>query len=233
MAGAACAALEVIALRSTRSPDLAKYPPLGAIPAGVDTTDSGIQNGMFGRPSLSRGNLGQTSGLDGKPLAGICRASRAMLYGGPAHSRPVVAWSRGPPQYPTPHTRAMTIQLINPADLPPQATYTQLVVAAGTTMVFIVGQQPEDVHSNSVAPGDLAGQARQVYANLGRSPRQAPALTRSPSSPSTWRATNPNTCRLSSKPGWSYSGTTNPPTRSSAWRGWPGPSSSSRSTRLR
>ena len=62
----------------------------------------------------------------------------------------------------------MTIQLINPADLPAQATYTQVVVAAGTAMVFIAGQEPEDVHGNSVAPGDLAGQARQVYANLGR-----------------------------------------------------------------
>ena len=62
----------------------------------------------------------------------------------------------------------MTIQLINPADLPPQATYTQVVVAAGTAMVFISGQEPEDVHGNSAAPGDLAGQARQVYPNLGR-----------------------------------------------------------------
>jgi enamine deaminase RidA (YjgF/YER057c/UK114 family) len=35
-------------------------------------------------------------------------------------------------------------------------------------MVFIAGQEPEDVHGNSVAPGDLAGQARQVYPNLGR-----------------------------------------------------------------
>ena len=35
-------------------------------------------------------------------------------------------------------------------------------------MVVIAGQEPEDVHGNSVAPGDLAGQARQVYANLGR-----------------------------------------------------------------
>jgi len=29
-------------------------------------------------------------------------------------------------------------------------------------MMFIAGQEPEDVHSNSVAPGNLAGQARQV-----------------------------------------------------------------------
>jgi enamine deaminase RidA (YjgF/YER057c/UK114 family) len=62
----------------------------------------------------------------------------------------------------------MTLKLINPTDLPPQATYTQVVVAAGTTTVFIAGQEPEDVHGHSVAPGDLAGQARQVYANLGR-----------------------------------------------------------------
>jgi hypothetical protein len=39
----------------------------------------------------------------------------------------------------------MTIQLIKPADLPPQATYTQVVVAAGTT-VFVACQEPEDVH---------------------------------------------------------------------------------------
>jgi enamine deaminase RidA (YjgF/YER057c/UK114 family) len=62
----------------------------------------------------------------------------------------------------------MTIQLIDPPDLPPQSTYTQVVVAAGTAMVFIAGQEPEDIHGNSVAPGDLAAQARQVYANLGR-----------------------------------------------------------------
>jgi len=62
----------------------------------------------------------------------------------------------------------MTLQLINPADLPPQATSTQVVVAAGTTTVFIAGQEPEDVRGNSVGPGDLAAQARQVYANLGR-----------------------------------------------------------------
>jgi enamine deaminase RidA (YjgF/YER057c/UK114 family) len=112
---------------------------------------------MFGKPLLSRGNLAQTSGFDGKPLAGVCRASRAMRYVGSADSRLAVALSCGPPQYATPQTRAMTIQLINPADLPAQATYTQVVVAAGTAMVFIAGQEPEDVHGNSVAPGDLAG----------------------------------------------------------------------------
>jgi enamine deaminase RidA (YjgF/YER057c/UK114 family) len=62
----------------------------------------------------------------------------------------------------------VTLQLINPEDLPTPATYTHVVVATGTRMVFIAGQEPEDVHGNLVGPGDLAAQARQVYANLGR-----------------------------------------------------------------
>ena len=62
----------------------------------------------------------------------------------------------------------MTLQLINPEDLPVPSTYTHVVVATGTRMVFIAGQEPEDVHGNLVGPGDLAAQARQVYANLGR-----------------------------------------------------------------
>ena len=62
----------------------------------------------------------------------------------------------------------MTLQLINPEDLPTPSTYTHVVVATGARMVFIAGQEPEDVHGNLVGPGDLAAQARQVYANLGR-----------------------------------------------------------------
>jgi enamine deaminase RidA (YjgF/YER057c/UK114 family) len=147
-----------------------------------------------------------------------------MRYGGPAHSRLAVALSRGPPHYPAPQTRAMTIELVNPADLPPQATYTQVVVAAGTAMVVIAGQEPDDVHGDAAAAGDLAGQARQVYANLGRAltaagarPDQVAKLT------SYVAAAHPDTCRSSSKPGWSYPGTTSPPARSSARRGPAGP----------
>ena len=62
----------------------------------------------------------------------------------------------------------MVLQLINPEGLPVPSTYTHVVVATGTTMVFIAGQEPEDAHGNLVGPGDLAAQARQVYANLGR-----------------------------------------------------------------
>lgn len=35
-------------------------------------------------------------------------------------------------------------------------------------MVFIAAQEPEDAHGNIVGAGDLAAQARQVFANLGR-----------------------------------------------------------------
>jgi enamine deaminase RidA (YjgF/YER057c/UK114 family) len=62
----------------------------------------------------------------------------------------------------------MTLQLINPADLPTPQTYTQVVVATGTRLVFIAGQEPEDVDGRLVGPGDLAAQARQVFTNLGR-----------------------------------------------------------------
>jgi enamine deaminase RidA (YjgF/YER057c/UK114 family) len=62
----------------------------------------------------------------------------------------------------------VTLQLINPEGLPTPGTYTQVVVATGSKLVFIAGQEPEDPQGNSVGAGDLAAQARQVYANLGR-----------------------------------------------------------------
>jgi enamine deaminase RidA (YjgF/YER057c/UK114 family) len=62
----------------------------------------------------------------------------------------------------------MTIKCITPPDLPPQQTYTQVVVATGSKLVFVSGQEPEDINGNLVGRGDLAAQARQVYANLGR-----------------------------------------------------------------
>jgi enamine deaminase RidA (YjgF/YER057c/UK114 family) len=62
----------------------------------------------------------------------------------------------------------MTLELINPPDLPLPSTYTQVVVATGSRLVFIAGQEPEDTEGHLVGPGDLAAQARQVFANLGR-----------------------------------------------------------------
>jgi enamine deaminase RidA (YjgF/YER057c/UK114 family) len=62
----------------------------------------------------------------------------------------------------------MTLECINPRDLPTPQTYTQVVVATGTRLIFVAGQEPEDVYGKLVGRGDLAAQARQVFANLGR-----------------------------------------------------------------
>src|SRR5262249_32718535 len=62
----------------------------------------------------------------------------------------------------------VTVQLINPEGHLAPRTYSQAAVATGTRMVFIAGQEPEDTVTGAlVGPGDLAAQARQVFANLG------------------------------------------------------------------
>lgn len=62
----------------------------------------------------------------------------------------------------------MTLTPINPEGLPTPPTYSHVVVATGSTLVFVAGQEPVDGRGDVVGPGDLAAQARQVYANLGR-----------------------------------------------------------------
>jgi enamine deaminase RidA (YjgF/YER057c/UK114 family) len=62
----------------------------------------------------------------------------------------------------------MALQYLNPPDLPHPSTYTHVVVATGARLVFIAGQEPEDSQGNLVGHGDLAAQAAQVFANLGR-----------------------------------------------------------------
>jgi enamine deaminase RidA (YjgF/YER057c/UK114 family) len=57
----------------------------------------------------------------------------------------------------------MTLECINPVDLPIPSTYTQVVVATGSRLVFVAGQEPEDERGNVVGVGDLAVQARQVF----------------------------------------------------------------------
>ena len=70
----------------------------------------------------------------------------------------------------------MTLECINPPDLPTPDTYTQVVVAKGTKLIFVSGQEPEDIHGKLVGRGDFAVQARQVFANLGRTLAAAGAL---------------------------------------------------------
>ncbi len=60
----------------------------------------------------------------------------------------------------------MALEHLTPADLFKPPVYTQVVVATGRRIVFISGQVSMDGDGNLVAEGDLAGQARQVYANL-------------------------------------------------------------------
>jgi enamine deaminase RidA (YjgF/YER057c/UK114 family) len=62
----------------------------------------------------------------------------------------------------------MTLELINPAGLPTPPTYTHVVIATGSKLVFIAGQEPEDEHAKHIGLGDLAQQAHQVFSNVGR-----------------------------------------------------------------
>ena len=70
----------------------------------------------------------------------------------------------------------MTLECINPSGLPIPKTYSQVVVAMGTKLIFVSGQEPEDIHGKLVGRGDFAVQARQVFANLGRALAAAGAL---------------------------------------------------------
>jgi enamine deaminase RidA (YjgF/YER057c/UK114 family) len=70
----------------------------------------------------------------------------------------------------------MTLECINPPDLPTPETYTQVVVARGTKLIFFSGQESEDVHGKLVGRGDFAVQVSQVFANLGRALTAAGAL---------------------------------------------------------
>lgn len=63
----------------------------------------------------------------------------------------------------------MTLELINPEDLPTPASYTQVIAASGSRLVFVAGQVADDADGNLVGRGDLAAQARQAFANVGRS----------------------------------------------------------------
>jgi enamine deaminase RidA (YjgF/YER057c/UK114 family) len=53
----------------------------------------------------------------------------------------------------------MSLECINPEDLPTPVAYSHLVVASGTRLVFAAGQEPEDERGNLVGPGDLAAPA--------------------------------------------------------------------------
>jgi enamine deaminase RidA (YjgF/YER057c/UK114 family) len=62
----------------------------------------------------------------------------------------------------------VTVSNLNPGDLPPAQTYSHVSIATGSTLVFIAGQVAEDASGTLIGPGDLAAQARQAFANVGR-----------------------------------------------------------------
>ncbi|WP_232660353.1 RidA family protein [Pseudonocardia sp. TRM90224] len=62
----------------------------------------------------------------------------------------------------------MTIEIIQPDGLDDPDTYSHVVVATGSRMVFVAGQMSDDKDGNLVHSGDFAAQAVQVFANLGK-----------------------------------------------------------------
>jgi enamine deaminase RidA (YjgF/YER057c/UK114 family) len=62
----------------------------------------------------------------------------------------------------------MPLERINPDDLPTPQTYTHVVAATGSRLVFVADQVADDAQGILVGPGDLTAQAHQAFANVGR-----------------------------------------------------------------
>jgi enamine deaminase RidA (YjgF/YER057c/UK114 family) len=62
----------------------------------------------------------------------------------------------------------LTLEPINPAGLATPQTYTHVIVATGSRLVFVAGQVAEDEQGNLVGAGDLVIQARKAFDNVGR-----------------------------------------------------------------
>ena len=69
----------------------------------------------------------------------------------------------------------MTLELIQPDGLHTPQSYTHVIVAAGTRLVFVAGQAADDAEGNLVGAGDLAAQARQAFENVDRALKAAGA----------------------------------------------------------
>src|SRR5829696_6190621 len=61
----------------------------------------------------------------------------------------------------------MPLEIIHPDGLHTPDSYTHVIAATGGRTVFVAGQVADDPDGNLVAPGDLAAQARQAFANVG------------------------------------------------------------------
>jgi enamine deaminase RidA (YjgF/YER057c/UK114 family) len=68
---------------------------------------------------------------------------------------------------------------IDPPELATPETYSQVVVATGSRLVFVAGQVAEDEHGNLVGAGDLAAQSTWLSPRWGaRLPLGVPPPTR-------------------------------------------------------
>ena len=56
---------------------------------------------------------------------------------------------------------------LNPEGLWRSPGYVHVVETRATRMLYLSGQAPLDAQGNLVAPGDMAGQAEQVFQNIG------------------------------------------------------------------
>ncbi len=61
----------------------------------------------------------------------------------------------------------MAVECINPEEIDTPPTYSHVVVATGTRMVFVAGQVAENKEGDIVGHGDMSAQAHQVFANIG------------------------------------------------------------------
>jgi enamine deaminase RidA (YjgF/YER057c/UK114 family) len=62
----------------------------------------------------------------------------------------------------------VTLELINPTDLSTPMSYTHIVVATGSRLVFVAGQVADDADGRLVGDEDFGAQAHQAFANVGR-----------------------------------------------------------------
>ena len=61
----------------------------------------------------------------------------------------------------------MTKRVLNPATVQAKGSYSPGWEVSGGRAVFVAGQIPWDENGSTVCKGDVAGQTRQVFANIG------------------------------------------------------------------
>ena len=109
----------------------------------------------------------------------------------------------------------MTLELINPKDRPTPDSYTQVVTATGSRLVFVAGQVADDAQGNLVSPGESGAPGPPGVRQRWALPRRRRSRTgRRRRSRSTSFTTRLTTCLISRRRASRYSVTTSPPTPS-------------------